>query len=111
MLGTIANQDAPPTILDILQVEGEHFARAQSSVQHQQDHRSITPQVKGLQQLCHLLFTHRARHVLDGFDAHATADWSLSTCMTHKWLMPVGDTSASRVISLLNGILSLRELV
>lgn len=87
------------------------IARAQSSVQHEQDHRPITPQVKGLEQLCHLLFTHRARHALDGFDAHETAHRSLSTGATHKGVMPVGDTSTRRIISRLNGILSLRELV
>src|SRR5258708_30883270 len=93
MLRTIPDHDTPPTILDILQVQGEHFARAQSSVHHEQDHRPITPPVQGLQQLRYLLFTHRARHALDGFDPHATAHWSLSTCATHKGMMPVGDRS------------------
>src|SRR5713101_2770489 len=104
MLRTIANQDAPPTILDILQVQGEHFARAESSVQHEQDHRPLTPPVQGRQQLRYLLFTHRARHALDGSHPHATAHWSPSTCATHKGMMPVGDTSTSGVISRLHGI-------
>src|SRR5216683_138461 len=100
MIGTIPDDHSFSTVRKILEVEIEHFTRPQSSMERER-----------VEESGHLLLAHGAWHSLDRLDPHSTPDGPLPTRCSHEGAVPFRDASKCRVLSLLDGVLFVRELV
>src|SRR5215469_11016950 len=108
MLIAIADHNSFASVGDITQLQVEYLPGSESSMQHQQQHGSVTLESQGGQEFADLVIIHRTRDRLYGFDMYRPADGSLPARMTHEGAVAFGDAGQRRIIHLLNGILSRR---
>jgi hypothetical protein len=97
VVGSMAHDDATMSVGNILQVEPKRFARAETTLQHQQHERPIAQAAELLQQRADLGVIQWPRQTLHNLDTHAAPHRLLPTGWTHEWSMPLGDSRQSGI--------------
>src|SRR6185312_14491886 len=84
VIGSIANDHASASILDVFQMQGENFSWPQTTMKHQEQHSSVSSKLERVQEPAYLILIHRARHPSHGLDAKSSSDGPLTTHPSHE---------------------------
>src|SRR5258708_1687949 len=104
MVSPIPDDNAPSSILEIIQMQRKNLSRPQTSMQHQQEHRFVPSAGKRIEEFANLVIIHWAWKALHRFHTHCSSDGALATRPAHKWSMSFRNTCQSRIIDFLDGI-------
>src|SRR5258708_39487962 len=105
MRSSVANQDAPSSILNVTELKIEYLPWSESSMQHQKHHGFVTLSRERGEELVNLFVSHGTWYALYGPHPDCPPNRTLAANIPHERTMPLGNASEGRVIHFLNGIL------
>src|SRR5712692_2921113 len=111
VLCAVADDHTFSPILEVTQLKAEDLSRPESSMQHEEQHRSIPFEVERGEELVDLIIIQRTGYPLDGFHADGAPHGSLSGRSPHEGTVAIKDTRVGRIIDFLSRIFAGRKLI
>ena len=105
MVGAEAHNHSSSAVLDIGEVEVEHLAGPQATLQHQQNHCPIAPRPEGTEQGLNVIALQRTGYSLRSLHTHDTSDGVLAAGRTDEGTVALRDARQRRIRPLLDWVL------